>query len=135
MERVSFALRGTNGGLVSGTKFDNKEKNSGADKHTSYFTVPLVEILEQNNAPAVIDYFSLDVEGAESYIMGDFPFDKYTFKVMTIERPKPDLQEKLKQNGYEFLRKISGFGETLWVHESSKDSLDLSSLERFKSFK
>jgi len=129
MERVTFNLFNHRSGIV-GKNFDNHMKYNA----TPYYTVPLVEILEQNNVPTVIDYFSLDVEGAESYVMDDFPFDRYTFKILTVERPKPDLEANLKQNGYHFLRTISFFGETLWVHESYMDSLDLASLERFASY-
>ena len=72
------------------------------------------------DAPKVIDYLSLDVEGAETYIMRDFPFDKYKFKCMSVERPKDELLALLENNGY---KKVLDFkrGDTLWAHESVYD--------------
>jgi hypothetical protein len=67
----------------------------------------------------VIDYFSLDVEGAELIVMKDFPFDKYTFKFLTIERPKPELIDLLQNQGYRQVKKLTHWGETLWVHDES----------------
>jgi hypothetical protein len=51
-------------------------------------------------------------------IMKDFPYDEYTFRFMTVERPKDDLKAILKSNGYEYIQTVSSWGETLWVHES-----------------
>ena len=41
--------------------------------------------------PKLIDYMSLDVEGAEYEILKNFPFDKFKFKSMSIERPNKNL--------------------------------------------
>lgn len=60
--------------------------------------------------------------------MRDFPFDRYVFKILTIERPKAELVELLQQNGYERLCEIATFGETLWVHQRHKPTLDLKAL-------
>jgi hypothetical protein len=90
MERVKFAMQEEYGGII-GDKLDNKKDNAEA-KAKSYYTVPLLEILQRNNAPRVIDYLSLDVEGAEYYIMEVFPFDQYIVCVMTIERPGKKLE-------------------------------------------
>ena len=49
-------------------------------------TTTLKEILEKHKAPNVIDFFSLDVEGAEFRIMRDFPFDEYTFSTICVEK-------------------------------------------------
>ena len=51
------------------------------------YTVSLQEILRNHRAPHVIDYLSLDAEGAEDFLMNHFPFDKYRIKIMTVERP------------------------------------------------
>ena len=138
MEEVDFVLDGVFGG-IRGEEFDNnnKTKNKMERKKkaetSTFYTVPLLEILERNQAPRIIDYFSLDVEGAESYIMNEFPFEKYIIQVLTIERPKDDLKETLQANGYTLLRIISAFGETLWAHESVLESLDMSMI--FRNFR
>lgn len=134
MEQVDFVLDGVFGG-IRGDEFDNNNKTKKTERQkkaeiSTYFTVPLLEILERNQAPRIIDYFSLDVEGAESYIMNDFPFEKYIIQVLTVERPKNDLKERLQANGYKLLRIISAFGETLWAHESVLESLDMSMILR-----
>ena len=111
------------GGILG---FDNQENDTKfPTKREKIRTVTLLEILERAAAPTAIDYLSLDVEGAESLIMKDFPFEKYTIKILTVERPKEDLQALLREKGYEFIKTISYFQETLWVHSSFKDELDL----------
>ena len=106
------AHHGPYGGIV-GDSFDNK-KTKNAEKR---YTASLVKILETFGAPSTIDYLSLDVEGAEGYIMKDFPFDRYRFSCLSIERPKDELRELLEKNGY---KKVLDFkrGDTLWAHTS-----------------
>ena len=52
-------------------------------------TKTLEEVLNSVNAPTVIDYLSLDVEGHEYSILSTFPFDKYKFRCMTVEHNEP----------------------------------------------
>ena len=115
--------KGVHGGILG---YDNKEDdNKFPTRREKVRTMTLLEILQRARAPNVIDYLSLDVEGAESLIMKDFPFHQYTVKILTVERPKEDLQALLKENGYEFVKVISYFKETLWVHSSFKQELNL----------
>merc|ERR1719410_1249144 len=79
--------------------------------------VSLMTIFEETNVPKIIDYFSLDVEGAETLVMQNFPWEEYSFKFITIERPKEDLKMILQLNGYKFAMKISTYDETLWFNE------------------
>ena len=76
----------------------------------------LDQALDHYGAPPVIDYFSFDVEGAETRILRNFPFKKYTFLSMTIERPTPEINELLFANGYHFVR--NSLYDTFYVHES-----------------
>jgi hypothetical protein len=85
----------------------------------------LAHLLEIYDAPRVLDYLSLDVEGAETISMSGFPFDWYRFRILTIDRPSAILQTKLVGQGYLFLKDISGFGESLWVHKQEIPSLHL----------
>lgn len=113
---VTFTFKGSLSGIVDGNTDNHVESKQGSkDLHI----VALGDLLKKFNAPEVIDYFSLDVEGAESLVMDSFPWEKYTFKVLTVERPKDDLRAKLKNNGYEFLRRNSGFDDELWIHTAS----------------
>jgi len=113
------------GGIV-GSSFDNKNVR-GDEVVVSRYTVTLGDIFARNNVPPVIDYLSLDVEGAESYIMSSFPFEQYMINIMTIERPKPDLKALLKQHGYVYLQNLGTFGEQVWTHKSILSDLDLKS--------
>lgn len=79
----------------------------------------LEQVLRENNAPKIIDYLSLDVEGAETRILRSFPFDKYIFLSITIERPTPWINSTLFDNGYVFVQnsKVMGY-DSFYVHKS-----------------
>jgi len=111
-EAVRFTMRGVRGGIV-GDETDNKDVGDGTSVNLR--TVPLGDIFAEMDAPTVIDYFSLDVEGAESIVMQGFPWDKYRFSVITVERPKPDLQTQLTHHGYQRLRVNSAFDDETWI--------------------
>ena len=106
--------KGVFGGIV-GETMDNKAEKGSVKR----YTVSLLSVFQKFHVPTSIDYLSLDVEGAESLIMTNFPFDKYHFKFMTVERPKPDLETLLNENGYLFVAKLVSFGETLWMHNTT----------------
>ena len=89
-----MAFRGFNGGIVS-ERTDNKRGGTDFRKTTTFS-----QILDKFNVPKVIDYLSLDVEGAEEMVMSSFPFDEYTISVLTVERPTVALKHKLRENGY-----------------------------------
>lgn len=79
----------------------------------------LEEILDKYNAPKIIEYLSLDVEGAEYRVLEKFPFNKYTFLTLTIERPTPELEEILFKNDYFFVMKSKKLPfDTFYVHKS-----------------
>jgi len=75
--------------------------------------ITLMQLLEQNNAPSVIDYISIDTEGTEWEVLKNFDFDKYTFLTMTVEHnyierkpvesykiKRDKIRELLEKNGY-----------------------------------
>ena len=62
---------------------------------------------------------SLDIEGAEERVLYNFPFNKYTFLTMTIERPTPKLEKILFDNNYVFVMKSKKISfDTYYVHKS-----------------
>ncbi len=83
---VEVSFRGVFGGVVA-TSMDN-EGRTGVKRNL----VSILTVFSQTNVPNVIDYMSLDVKGAESLVMANFPWDSYSFKFLTIERPKDDLK-------------------------------------------
>jgi hypothetical protein len=120
MEDVQVTLGSAKGsgpfGGIVGSDFDNKKSQKAEHR----FTVKLQTILQLWDAPKVIDYLSLDVEGAETFIMKDFSWSEYTFLCLTIERPSDELQGILTANGYHKVFDIKR-GDTLWVHTSIRD--------------
>lgn len=111
--QVDVALtNGELGGIV-GDGFDNDGKK--VDEQRNLVTISTV--FKQVNVPNVIDYLSLDVEGAEYLVMKNFPYDTTKIRFMTVERPTLKLQELFKEKGY--VRNPKDFvswGETLWFH-------------------
>ena len=58
--------------------------------------------------------------------MEGFPFDKYRFTIITIERPSDALSEVLTRNGYQLLRLLkANLVDMLWVHKNMVDQLDV----------
>jgi FkbM family methyltransferase len=79
-------------------------------------TKTLGQILRENNAPKVIDFFSFDVEGAETRILRNFDFNEYVFSALVIERASEELNEILFRNGYKFVE--LRVGDSFYVHQS-----------------
>jgi len=119
-------------------KFSDSSDTMGGgiiDKGTTYEgnrnfvwkqTITLKEILDKHNSPKIIDYLSLDVEGAEERVLKDFPFDEHTFLTMSIERPSEKLKEILKQNGYMVVYTIYRGGiilDVLYIHKSLNQNI------------
>jgi hypothetical protein len=116
-EQIGFALRDGLGGFI-GDGFDNY----GVKENSTLFTtVSLKRLFRDLQVPPVIDYLSLDVEGAEQYIFQDFPWSEYRFLAMTVERPKPGLVDALRAQGYLYVRDHGGFGDEMWVHSTFPD--------------
>jgi FkbM family methyltransferase len=61
-------------------------------------------ILSEYEAPSVIDYWSLDTEGSELAILRSFPFEEYSFRVLTVEYNYAPAREVirgfLEEKGY-----------------------------------
>lgn len=131
MEEVQFKYpnrAGAQGGIV-GAQFDNKDPSKFNEDHLRC-TVTLLDVFERFRTPKVIDYLTLDVEGAEEFIMQAFPFAQYRFNVLTVERPSDTLKYLLETNGYVFLKLLKqNSGETLWAHKLQLESLDMRALE------
>jgi len=125
--RFKFPKRAAPQGGLVGQDFDNHKPGNNKEEDQMRYTVTLRDIFERFQAPRVINYLSLDVEGAESFVMESFPFDRYLINVLTIERANDSLRSLLERNGYLQLKLLKHWGETLWIHSSVKDSLDIAS--------
>jgi len=61
-------------------------------------------VLNACGAPSIIDYWSLDTEGSELTLLRNFPFDRYAFRVLTVEHNRHpvrhDIRQFLEARGY-----------------------------------
>ena len=122
-EKVTFIESDDSSGIVAEDTANNEEYRSSKilqsqthNKLIELEPITLYQLLKKHNAPNVIDYFSFDVEGAEERILKKFPFEKYIFLSMTIERPTPELNKILFENGYIFIK--NSFFDSFYVHKS-----------------
>jgi FkbM family methyltransferase len=68
----------------------------------------LTSLLERANAPKVIDFLSLDVEGAELEVLRGLNFKKFSFKYMLIEiRDLQRMEGFLMAHGYVLEKQLS----------------------------
>jgi FkbM family methyltransferase len=121
---VDFLCYKTTGGIVSdNTDNDHtvvNEKLSVNENNHKIITVKtktLQQILKENNAPKIMEFLVLDVEGAETRIMRKFPFNEYRFLTMVIEKPTSELENYFIQNGYRIVKKDPE-RDTFYIHES-----------------
>lgn len=61
----------------------------------------LIDIFTSYNVPKVIDYISMDIDWATDYVISNFPWDQYEFKIMTFEHDSytagPQLRDKSRE--------------------------------------
>jgi hypothetical protein len=106
----AFLALGYLGGLISeDTDHAPTRRAALLAKHRSkIMTLPvhrLADVLVAADAPTEIDYLSIDVEGAEHRILESFPFDRFAFKALTVERPTRAVHDLLTSAGY-FLDRV-----------------------------
>ena len=79
-------------------------------------------ILNKINAPRVIDFFSLDVEGDEIEVLRGINFKKYTFKYILIETYHLNkIKNFFNKHGYKYVKKMSLRNDHLFkIHQSKQ---------------
>jgi FkbM family methyltransferase len=120
-EKVQFAQADDLGG-INQTLGAWKERASQAPM-VEFTTVTLADILERTHAPKVIDFMSLDIEGAELAALKGFPFDKYEIGALAVEHnyeePKrSDIQKFLADHGMQRVGSIKQ--DDLYVRRAGK---------------
>jgi FkbM family methyltransferase len=103
--KADFIALGYMGGLIGeDTDYAPSRRASILRRHADkVFQVScrrLEDILESAGAPPEIDYLSMDVEGAEFRILADFPFERFRFGALTVERPTKAVHDLLVDAGY-----------------------------------
>lgn len=110
---VAFVIRDVFGGIVA-PDLDNSRTEPG-DSVIRIKTKSLVNVLIEESAPRIIDYLSIDVEGAEERILESFDFSRYRFNCITIERPSTRLRNIFHEHGYIIVKEIFGL-DCFYVH-------------------
>ena len=111
---VDFAKRYLLSGILS-PNTDNREPES--HEVLQIKTQTLCSLLREQNAPHEIDYLSIDIEGAEERVLGNFNFNEYRFNCISIERPTEPLRTIFKDNAYILIKEIPGI-DCFYVHQS-----------------
>jgi len=83
----------------------SKRRNSSQGQSYPVDTVSLLDLLDQHNAPEHIEYISVDTEGSELAILGEFDFDRYRVDLWTIEHnyvaeQRQAIQDLMTGQGY-----------------------------------
>jgi FkbM family methyltransferase len=106
-------LEFTHGDQLSGiTKdLDTYSDQLKNNKKSNYMSTTLTKILDNANAPNIIDYISIDTEGSELEILKGLDLNKYKFKIINFEHNnETDKREKIKKllekYGYKFYKNI-----------------------------
>lgn len=86
----------------------NSEDNHSSEKSTQCF--PLFSMLRALNV-STVDYFSLDVEGAELQVLKTIPFDEVDIKYLTVEfqhttEGKNAMEDYMGKMGYKTITHI-----------------------------
>tara|TARA_B100000900_G_C20592180_1_gene722024 strand:+ start:465 stop:1250 length:786 start_codon:yes stop_codon:yes gene_type:complete len=98
---------------VKGTGLSSMEATKSSDHSVfssykkNYYpvdTVSLTDLLREKGAPKIIDYLSIDVEGAEYEILRAHDWKAFKFLVITVEHNyesrRQDIYDLLTSNGY-----------------------------------
>lgn len=89
-------------------------------------TTTLQTILSHAKAPSIIHYASFNMNGAEHHVLHHFPFEQYTFWLITVAKPRPKLHNLLVRRGYIFVYTLNAeTGDSLYVHHSLPNLLSV----------
>lgn len=88
--------------------FHKESRMKPADSYT-VDTISLNDLLKHHQAPAIIDYLSIDTEGSELSILSNFNFDMYKIKIITCEHnfseDRGKIHNLLISKGYKLINK------------------------------
>ena len=90
--------------------YDVQKDLHGNPKTVKKLTRTVGQILKECDAPQTIDYWSLDTEGSELTILKSFPFDEYSFRVITVEHNhfpvRGEIKDFLEFKGYQRIKEL-----------------------------
>lgn len=100
---------GWNGILIEGCPYKSsvsKANRKGTSVCARIPDVKIVDILDQNECPLVIDYLSIDIEPVSLLGLKEFPLNKYRFKFLTFEHDlyvDPENNIRNKEEAFDIL--------------------------------
>jgi FkbM family methyltransferase len=81
----------------------------------------LASILKEAGAPSIIDFFSLDVEGAELQVLEGIDHLHYRFQVILVETKQiSEIERYLNSNSYKMMEKVSHH-DYIFINQLSGD--------------
>jgi len=128
-ELVQFAsTKGGLGGIVA-TNMDNERETNNLKE---FRTTTVDEIFTKYHVPYVIDYMSLDIEGAESVVFPLLPFQTYKIYILTIERPKDDVRSILRAQNYVEVGVLGDYGDTMFLNAATPNFKEVLRVGQFE---
>lgn len=98
-------LKNIDNHLISGR---NHIMNSARSIRFGSIAKTLTKILDESRAPKIIDFMSIDVEGAEFSVIRGIDFNKYQFKYILVECRKPsNITNYLNKHNYKKISKLT----------------------------
>lgn len=98
------------------SRFNSSDEHTEARKRGRSYdvhTISLNDLLAKYDAPAHLDYLSIDTEGSELEILAQLDFDRYRFSVITCEHngtaARAKIYDLLTSHGY--VRKLEAVSE------------------------
>ncbi len=108
-ERMKFVLADAYGGLEDLARYDQhvekRKAYAAVGDVIEVTTISLMDLLDQQDAPALIDYLSIDTEGSELAILEGIDWGRYQFRCITVEHnfteQRQGIQKLLEAQGYQ----------------------------------
>ena len=108
-ERMRFVLADAYGGLEhlgqDDQHVDKRNAYAAVGDLIEVTTTSLMDLLDHQGAPAVIDYLSIDTEGSELAILEGINWSRYQFRRITVEHNftvmRQGIQQLLEAQGYQ----------------------------------
>ena len=107
--KMRFVLADAFGGLADYARDDQhvgrRDAYAAVGDVIDVTTTSLMDLLDQQGAPAVIDYLSIDTEGSELLILEGIDWSRYQFRCITVEHnytaQRQGIQKLLEAQGYQ----------------------------------
>ena len=122
-ERLRFVLADAYGGLEhlgqDDQHVDKRNAYAAVGDLIEVTTTSLMDLLDHQGAPAVIDYLSIDTEGSELAILEGIDWSRYQFRCITVEHnfteQRQGIQQLLEAQGYQ--RREQQWDDWYWKSE------------------